>query len=30
VDFTYLAVLIALYAATHALIWAIGRLRGPE
>jgi hypothetical protein len=29
-DFSYLALVIVLYALTHALIWAIGRLRGHE
>jgi hypothetical protein len=30
VDFSYLALVIVLYALTHTLIWAIGRLRGHE
>jgi hypothetical protein len=30
VDLSYLALLIALYAATHALVWAVARLRGRE
>jgi uncharacterized protein YggT (Ycf19 family) len=30
VDFSYLALVIVLYALTSALIWAIGRLRGQE
>lgn len=29
-DSTYLALLIGLYAATYALVWAIARLRGRE
>jgi hypothetical protein len=30
VDFSYLALIIVLYALTYALIWAVGRLRGPK
>jgi hypothetical protein len=30
VDFVFLLLIIALYAGTHLLIWALGRLGNPE
>jgi hypothetical protein len=29
-DILYVLAVIALYAVTHWLVWALGRLRGPQ
>ncbi len=29
-DFAFLAIVVAIYAVTHGLIWAVGRLAGGQ